>query len=150
MAFSIAPISDGSNGCATMRLGSGIERLATWLSGMRRAVRVHVHGVEHADRRAAGAHVGQVAPHALDAGVHPCLDFREEALEVVDVHRVSSRRGTGRDQAETVDPIGSPSTARRRLPGVRRLNTRMGRRLSMQREIAVASITCSRRSSTCR
>ncbi len=35
MAFSIAPISDGSNGCATIIVGSGTESEATWLSGMR-------------------------------------------------------------------------------------------------------------------
>ena len=34
IAFSIAPISDGSNGCATISVGSGIESDATWLSGI--------------------------------------------------------------------------------------------------------------------
>ena len=34
IAFSIAPISDGSNGCATISAGSGIDSAATWLSGI--------------------------------------------------------------------------------------------------------------------
>ena len=35
MAFSIAPSSDGSNGWATIVMGSGIDSVATWLSGIR-------------------------------------------------------------------------------------------------------------------
>ena len=34
IAFSIAPSSDGSNGCATISVGSGIDSDATWLSGI--------------------------------------------------------------------------------------------------------------------
>ena len=34
MAFSIADITDGSNGCATMSAGSGTESVATWLIGI--------------------------------------------------------------------------------------------------------------------
>ena len=34
IAFSIAAISDGSNGCATISDGSGIDSVATWLSGI--------------------------------------------------------------------------------------------------------------------
>ena len=35
IAFSMAPISVGSNGWATISVGSGTESEATWLSGMR-------------------------------------------------------------------------------------------------------------------
>src|SRR3954470_19623544 len=52
--------------------------------------------------------------------------------------------------AVTSEPIGSPLIARLMLPGVRRLNTTIGRRLSMHSEIAVASITLRPRSRTCR
>ena len=34
IAFSMAVISDGSNGCATISVGSGTESVATWLSGI--------------------------------------------------------------------------------------------------------------------
>ena len=34
MAFSIAPISDGSNGCAMIIAGSGTDSVATWLIGI--------------------------------------------------------------------------------------------------------------------
>ena len=33
IAFSTAPISVGSNGCATISVGSGTDSAATWLSG---------------------------------------------------------------------------------------------------------------------
>src|SRR2546428_12660442 len=52
--------------------------------------------------------------------------------------------------AVTTDPTGSPAMARLMLPGRSRLKTTIGRRLSMQREIAVASITLRPCSSTCR
>ena len=47
-------------------------------------------------------------------------------------------------------PTGSPMMTRRRLPGVRRLNTTIGSLLSMQSEMAVASMTLRPRSSTFR
>ena len=34
IAFSIAPSCDGSNGCATISVGSGMDRPASWLSGI--------------------------------------------------------------------------------------------------------------------
>ena len=34
MPLSIAAISDGSNGCTTIIAGSGIDIVATWLSGI--------------------------------------------------------------------------------------------------------------------
>ncbi len=34
MAFSIAPINEGSNGCATISAGSGTDSAATWLIGI--------------------------------------------------------------------------------------------------------------------
>ncbi len=34
MAFSIVPMIDGSNGWATMSVGSGTESPASWLSGI--------------------------------------------------------------------------------------------------------------------
>jgi hypothetical protein len=34
IAFSIAPSCDGSKGCATISVGSGMERPATWFSGI--------------------------------------------------------------------------------------------------------------------
>src|SRR5262245_10123122 len=34
IAFSIAPSSEGSKGCATISVGSGIERDATWFTGI--------------------------------------------------------------------------------------------------------------------
>ena len=43
--------------------------------------------------------------------------------------------------AVTTDPTGSPAIARLMFPGVSRLKTTIGRRLSMQSEMAVASIT---------
>ena len=51
---------------------------------------------------------------------------------------------------DTVVPIGSPNTTRRMLPACRRLKTTIGSLLSMQSEIAVASMTFSCRSSTWR
>ena len=54
---------------------------------------------------------------------------------------------TGKQGQELRDPIASPEIARLMLPGVRRLKTTIGRRLSMHSEMAVASITfkpCSR------
>ncbi len=80
IAFSMAPISDGSNGCATISVGSGIESEATWLSGMLRPVGLDVHGVEDGHRRAAGADAAELAPHVLDLRVHALLDFCEQAL----------------------------------------------------------------------
>ena len=34
IAFSIAPSCDGSNGCATIIVGSGTDSPASWLSGI--------------------------------------------------------------------------------------------------------------------
>ena len=92
--------------------------------------------------------------HVLERRVHPLVDFREQPLQVVDVHRVSVSPATALQSdpvtAVTSEPIGSPAIARLMLPGVRRLNTTIGSWLSMHSEMAVASITFSPCSSTCR
>src|SRR5437899_48724 len=85
----------------------------------------------------------------LDGRVHPFADLTEQPFQVIDVHR-SSDPHILRYHAVTSDPIGSPTIARLMLPGVVRLKTTIGRRLSMQSEMAVASITFSPCSSTCR
>src|SRR5690242_6296912 len=100
--------------------------------------------VEDVDGGAAGAHPRQLAADVLDVAVHPLLDFAEQAFQIVDIHEVALA------YAVTVVPTASPSTARRMLPGVRRLKTTIGSLLSMHREMAVASMTFSPRSRTLR
>ena len=71
MAFSIAPISDGSNGCATISAGSGTDSVATWLIGILRAVGLDLNAVEQADGGAAGAHAAP-CPGARGRWRRPC------------------------------------------------------------------------------
>ena len=85
--------------------------------------------------------------HVLERRLHPLVDFGEQPFQIVDIHRRLSLRIV---YAVTSDPIGSPMIARLMLPGVRRLKTTIGSRLSMHSEIAVASITFRPCSSTCR
>ena len=49
----------------------------------------------------------------------------------------------------TIEPMDSPSTIRRMLPAWKRLKTRMGMAFSMQRLMAVASMTLSPSSNAC-
>ena len=86
MAFSIAPISDGSNGCATISAGSGIDSVGHLVDRHLGAVGLDVDAVEQADRGAAGADVRHVPADALDGGVHPRLDLAEHAFQIVEIH----------------------------------------------------------------
>src|SRR5215813_10787170 len=78
--------------------------------------------------------------------IHAAVDVAEKTLEVVGFHL----RCLFSAYAVTSEPTGSPTIARLMLPGVRGLNTTIGRRLSMQSEIAVASMTFKRCSRTWR
>ena len=91
--------------------------------------------------------------------VHALLRFGEETFEVVHVHTcqlqvVGPDRKLQAGFEPLLDPIGLPDALAhddpQEFPGVRRLYTMIGRRLSMQSEIAVASMTFSRRLSTSR
>src|SRR5262245_31277134 len=80
----------------------------------------------------------------LDRGIHALVHFAVQCLQVVDVHPRASIH------AVTTDPTASPAIARLMFPGVSRLNTTIGRWLSMQSDTAVASMTLSPCSSTWR
>ena len=71
------------------------------------------------DRRAAGAHAAELAPHVLELRVHPLLHFGEQAFQIVDVHTSPVMAGgvPASAQALTVVPTGSPMMTRRMLPG---------------------------------
>ena len=114
-----------------------------------------MNAVEDRDRGAPGPHARQLVLDVLERHVHPLVDFRVQAFQIVDIHRLTLKSRILRSfkfelQAVTNDPTGSPMMARLMLPGVRRLNTTIGSRLSMHSEMAVASITLRPCSSTCR
>ena len=94
MAFSIAPSRDGSNGCATIDMGSGIESVGDLVQRHPRPVGIHVHGVEDVDGGPPGAHARQFVAEVLDDQVHPLLQVRIQGLEIDDIH-AGLLRGSG-------------------------------------------------------
>src|SRR5262249_52458805 len=122
-----------------------------------RSIRVNMDAVENRDPRPTGAYAAGLVLQGIDPRLHALGHFGVQPFKVTHVHwwlrLEGSREACCRANvgyAVTSDPIGSPVIARLMLPGVRRLKTTIGRRLSMQSEMAVASITFSPCSSTWR
>ena len=126
-----------SNGVTTSMRGSGTLIDAIWLSGVLRAVVVHLDAVEQRRRGAAGAHGLELVPRRLDRLLHP-------PLRVARPGRRASRASfllPGHQRAEIL--------ARRRrtmFSSSFTLKTRIGMAFSMHSESAVVSITRSPRS----
>src|SRR5579872_413166 len=94
-----------------------------------RAVDIHPEVLHDAGRRTPAAHAGEFGLRVGDGLVHPLSGVGEHyPRELVVCHRISV-------------PISSPASARRRFPGPMRSNTSTGSRLSLQKVIAVRSIT---------
>src|SRR5208282_4999412 len=94
-----------------------------------RAVVVHDERLHQRRRGPPGAHIAELGPDVVDGLAHLLPGFlQHQAGELLVHHRTSV-------------PIRSPASARRRLPGPIRSNTRMGRLLSLQKVMAVRSIT---------
>src|ERR1051326_4310072 len=96
-----------------------------------RAVVLRLDPLEKRRRGATGARARELAPERRERLLHLLL-------EIVENFRVGHGR---RHPGWTSFPIRSPQTAFLMLPGWRRLKTKIGRRLSMQSEIAVESMT---------
>src|SRR5262245_39734387 len=108
-----------------------------------------MYAIEDRHRGPPGANASQLVAKVLEGGSHALGDLAVQRFQVADVQRFSLLFGLGA-YGLTTEPMGSPQIARLILPGVRRLNTTIGSRLSMQSEIAVASMTLSPCSSTWR
>src|SRR4051794_5638407 len=86
---------------------------------------------EHLRRRAAGAHAREVLAYDVHRLLHLLLGLEHRFVDQREPPAAESKCATS-------VPIFSPATARAMLPSSSRLNTTIGRRLSMQRLIAVA------------
>ena len=54
--------------------GSGTETVATWFSGMLRAIDLDLDRIEQGGRGAAGAQAAEIVLQRLDRAVHPALE----------------------------------------------------------------------------
>jgi hypothetical protein len=86
MAFSIAGQRGRVEGLRDDQVRLGNRQPGQLVQRHLRAVRLDVHRVEQARRRAPRADVRQLLPHVLHAAVHPRFHFAEQALEVFRVH----------------------------------------------------------------
>src|SRR6185503_16459379 len=115
--------------------GVGRREVAHLVERRRRAVVVDADAVQHGQGGPPGAHRAELLAHGLERRVHALFGVGDEGLD-------------GHGHSFTMVPTLSPRTMRRRLPFCRRLYTMMGSLLSLQREIAVASMTLRSFSST--
>src|ERR687892_496446 len=126
----------GCHGVAVVGLdhqepGLGNRERRELVQGCGRAVVVHRHPVEDRGCGPAGAHPGELLARDLDGALHLMAGLLQRGL-----------RRHWPDPEWTSVPIRSPRIARRMLPSSRKLNTMIGSPLSIQSEMAVASITC--------
>src|SRR5262249_60915034 len=99
------------------------------------AVIIDADAVAQPGRRAPRAHRRQLAPERIEGARHLRLYLFHHTLRV----RRSHRRHPPDD---TIEPTASPRTIRLMLPDRVRSKTMIGSLLSMQSEIAAASMTC--------
>src|SRR4030095_12337393 len=123
------------------------------------AVIVHPDAVEQRGGRAAGPYRGELTPQPVQGRVHAGLHILQHGLhdDLLSLTQGDPEEGSplstdpswapGQTDV-TMEPTGSPQTIRRMFPGRVRSNTTIGSLFSMQREMAVVSITSSRRFST--
>src|SRR5262249_39577317 len=114
------------------RPGVGHRNRRHLVDGRRRAVIVDADPVEQTGRRAPRAHRGELPPQCLERAGHLRLHSLHDALRV--------RHGR-HPPDDTIEPTVSPRTIRWMLPDLVRSKTMIGSLLSMQSEIAVASMT---------
>src|SRR5690606_28001145 len=95
-----------------------------------RAIIFHFNAVQQSGVGPAGAQAGELLPRGLYGLIHPFPGVLQDLFDHV--------------APPTVVPIFSPMHARKMLPGTSKLKTIIGMPLSMQSDVAVASITPSR------
>ena len=75
IAFSTALTIDLSQTCTESSRGSGTLMVASWLSGMWRAVGFDLHRLQHRGRGAAGAQAAEFMLERLGGALHAALQF---------------------------------------------------------------------------
>ena len=87
MAFSMAPSTPRSQGWMTIWCGSGTLMLASWLSGVMRAVVLDLDALHQGGGGAARADGREVALHGLHGPLHARLECRRPVSVMLGVLR---------------------------------------------------------------